>query len=187
MDSFASAIASLACSRGLSKRPVHPPSRNAESEITTSSAQRFIMCAMNEGSLPSFASLALRSLPGTLGRGLGRLFWLLRRRRKESQAPEDPALRSLAASAIQEHAAAHATLFERAERLREKVERLEKNGTPSESARNRAERARREVEASLATLRAAFAASVGGHEGWRAFDREVERRYPAFRFSEEST
>ena len=96
-------------------------------------------------------------------------------------------MRSRVASVIGEYAQAHATLFERAERLREKAERLEKDGTPSESARNRAERARREVEAGLATLRAAFAASVGGHEGWRAFDREVERRYPAFRFSEEST
>ena len=138
---------------------------------------------MNEGSLPSFASLALRSLPGAVGRGLGRLFWLLRRR-SESQAPEDPALRSLAASAIQEYAAAHATLFERAERLREKVERLDKNGTPSESARNRAERARREVEAGLVALRASFATSSGGDEERSAFDRELERRYPVFRFSD---
>src|ERR671916_2013659 len=178
MDSFASAIASLACSRGLSKRPVHPPSRNAESEITTSSAQRFIMCAMNEGSLPSFASLALRSLPGTVGRGLGLLLGRLRRRRKE-----DPALRSRATSVIREYAHAHATLFERAERLREKAERLEKDGTPSESARNRAERARREVETGLDALRASFATS----EERRAFDREVERRYPDFRLSDGSS
>jgi hypothetical protein len=144
------------------------------------------MCAMNEGSLPSFATVALRSLPGAVGRGFGRLFgWL--RRRKDDSTPGDPALRSRAASIIREYADVHAALFERAERLREKAERLEKDGTPSESARNRAERARREVEAGLATLRAAFAASVGGHEGWRAFDREVERRYPALRFSEEST
>ena len=71
--------------------------------------------------------------------------------------------------------------------MREKAERLEKGGTPSESARNRAERARREVEAGLAALRASFAASVGGREGRRAFDREVERRYPAFRLSGENT
>ena len=142
------------------------------------------MCAMNEGSLPSFASLALRSLPGAVGRGLGRLFWLLRRRRESQAQEEDPALRSLAASAIQEYAAAHAALFERAERLREKVERLDKNGTPSESARNRAERARREVEAGLVALRASFAPSSGGDEERSAFDRELERRYPAFRFSD---
>ncbi|MCA1688448.1 MAG: hypothetical protein LC714_07640 [Actinobacteria bacterium] len=92
-------------------------------------------------------------------------------------------MRSRAASIIQEHAAVHATLFERAERLREKAERLEMDGTPSESARNRAERARREVEAGLAALRASFAASSGGHAERRAFDREVERRYPALRLS----
>ena len=141
---------------------------------------------MDEGSLPSFASLALRSLPGTVGRRLGRLFGRLRRRR-DGSASENPALRSRAASVIREYAATHATLFERAERLREKAERLEKGGMPSESARNRAERARREVEAGLAALRASFAASVGGGEGWHAFDRELERRYPAFRLSKGST
>jgi hypothetical protein len=133
---------------------------------------------MNEGSLPPFANFALR---GAIGRGLGRLFARRRRRRKDA-SPEDPALRSRAASVIQGYADAHATLFERAERLREKAERLEKAGTPSESARNRAERARREVEAGLAALRASFA----GREGRLAFDREVERRYPAFRLSEGS-
>src|SRR3712207_824431 len=143
MDRFASVIAWLACSRGVSKRPAHPPSRSVENEITTTSAQRFIMCAMNEESLPPFASVRLRSLPRTLGLGLGRLFGRLRRRRGD--APEDPTLRSRAASAIREYAEAHAALFERAERLREKAERLEKEGTPSESARNRAERAMREV------------------------------------------
>src|SRR5215210_3134126 len=183
MDSLASAIASLACSRGLSKRPAHPPRSSAESEITTRSARRFIMCAMNEESLPSFASLALRSIPATVGRGLGRLLGRLRRR-SEGSTPEDPALRSLAASAIREYARAHATLFERAERLREKAERLEKDGTPSESARNRAERARREVEGGLAALRASFAAS--SREERRAFDREIERRYPDFRLSDGS-
>jgi hypothetical protein len=133
---------------------------------------------MNEGSLPSSATVALRYFPGSLRRGLGRLFGRLRRR------TEDPALRSRAASVVREYADAHATLFERAERLREKAERLEKNGTPSESARHRAERAKREVEAGLATLRASFAASAGGREGRRAFEREVERRYPAFRLSD---
>src|SRR5918998_322310 len=147
MDSFASVIVWLACSRGVSKIPAHPPSRSVEREITTTSAQRFIMCAMNEGSLPSFASVRLRSLPRTIGIGFGRLFGRLRRRRDESPAPEDPTLRSRAASAIREYAEAHAALFERAERLREKAERLENEGTPSESARNRAERAMREVEA----------------------------------------
>ena len=73
--------------------------------------------------------------------------------------------------------------------MREKAERLEKGGTPSESARNRAERAVREVEAGLAALRASFEseASAGGSEGrsvFDIFDREVERRYPAFRLSD---
>jgi uncharacterized coiled-coil DUF342 family protein len=94
-------------------------------------------------------------------------------------------LRSRAASVIGEYARAHATLFERAERLREKAERLEKDGTPSESARNRAERARREVEVGLDALRASFAAS--SREERRAFDREVERRYPDFRLSDGSS
>ena len=137
------------------------------------------MCAMNQESLPFFDHLALGSFPGTLKRALGRLF-------KRRRGDEDPTLRSRAASAIREYAEAHATLFERAERLREKAERLERAGTPSESARNRAERARGEVEAGLAALRASFAASAGGSEGWRAFDREVTLRYPAFEVSGEN-
>jgi hypothetical protein len=96
-------------------------------------------------------------------------------------------LHSRAASVIREYAETQATLFERAERLRAKAERLEKAGTPSESASNRAERARREVEAGLAALRASFATSVGGREGWRAYARVDQRRYPAFRPSDRST
>ena len=118
---------------------------------------------------------------------MGRLFGRLRRRRRGAPAPEDAALRSRAASVIGEYADAHSTLFERAERLREKADRLEKNGTPSESARNRAERAMREVEAGLAALRASFeseASAASEGEGRRVFDREVERRYPAFRLSD---
>ena len=140
---------------------------------------------MSEGSLPPFGSVGLRSFPGTVKRALGRLF--RRRRSREDPAPDpapDPALLSRAATAIREYADAHAALFERAERLSEKAERLEKAGTPSESARIRAERARGEVEAGLAALRTSFAAS--GHEGQRAFDREVERRYPRFEVSDQS-
>jgi hypothetical protein len=139
---------------------------------------------MNGGSLPSLTTTALRFLPGAVARGLVRLFEGLHRRRGGS---ERHALRSRAASAILEYAEAHAALFERAERLREKAERLERGGTPSESARNRAERARGEIEAGLAALRASFAASAGGREGRHAFDREVERRYPAFRLTNGST
>jgi hypothetical protein len=145
------------------------------------SAQRFIMCAMNQESLPFFTPLGLRSFPGTLKRALGRFF--KRRRGEDAGAPDDPALRSRAAAAIREYAEAHSTLFERAERLRAKAERLERAGMPSESARNRAERARTEVEAGLAALRASFA---GGSDGHRAFDREVTLRYPAFEVSGEN-
>ena len=142
------------------------------------------MCVMSQGSLPFLRTVALRSLPGAVARGLGRLFEGLHRRRG---APENLALRSRAASVIGEYTEAHAALFERAERLREKAERLERDGTPSEIARNRAERARSEIEAGLVALRASFAASVEGREGWHAFDREVERRYPAFRLTNGST
>jgi uncharacterized coiled-coil DUF342 family protein len=99
---------------------------------------------------------------------------LLGRRQEEP----DLALISMAGSAIREYAAKHAALFERAERLRKKADRLEKAGIPSESAANRAERARKEVEAGLLALRASFASSVGGSAGERAFDDEVERLYP---------
>ena len=130
---------------------------------------------MNQGSLPF---IGIRSFRGTFRRALGRLFG--RRQR------EDGALRSRAAAEIRAFAETHASLFERAERLGEKAERLEMAGTPSESASNRAERAKREVEASLAALRASFAASFGGQEGRRAFDREVERLYPALEVSDAS-
>jgi hypothetical protein len=108
-------------------------------------------------------ALRLSSFPGGARHLLGRL---LGRRRKEP----DLALISLAASAIREYAGKHAPLFERAERLREKADRLERAGIPSESAANRAERARKEVEAGLL--------AVGGSAAELAFDHEVERLYP---------
>lgn len=90
----------------------------------------------------------------------------------------DTGLRSRAAAAIQEYAASQATLFERAERLRARSERLEREGTPSDSARNRAERAEQEVATGLADIRAAFGREVDGEKGLAAFDREVESLYP---------
>jgi hypothetical protein len=72
-------------------------------------------------------ALRLSSFPGGARHLLGRL---LGRRRKEP----DLALISLAASAIREYAGKHTPLFERAERLREKADRLERAGIPSESA-----------------------------------------------------
>jgi hypothetical protein len=87
-------------------------------------------------------------------------------------------LEARAERSLREHLDAHAESFERAVKLGEKAERLEKVGTPSESARNRAERAREEVVAGLAALRASFvgATEKGGH----AFDRVLEQRCPAF-------
>jgi hypothetical protein len=121
--------------------------------------------------------MRLRSFPAAFKRVLGR--WTGRRQRPESGPAPDPELGSLAASAIKEYAEAHPALFERADRLGEKAERLQSLGTPSESANNRARRAKREVEVALAALRATFAASTGGSEAAHAFDREVERRYPS--------
>jgi len=155
--------------------PEHPVSTNTESKITTKGAGRFIMYIMSESSLPLLESLRIRSFPGAARRVLGRLFG---RRRREKELAPDPALISRAATAIREYARDHSALFERAERLHAKADRLERAGIPSESAANRAERARREVETGLLALRASFAASAGGSEGERAFDHEVERLYP---------
>jgi hypothetical protein len=129
------------------------------------------MYVMSESSLPLLGSLRIRSFPGVARRALGRLFGRQRRGEREP----DPVLISRAASAIREYARDHAALFERAERLRAKANRLERDGIPSESAANRAERARREVETGLLALRASFAE---GRAGERAFDHEVERMYP---------
>lgn len=132
---------------------------------------------MSEGSLPPFRSIWLRFSPAALLRGkLGKNSGRLRRRR--AMPPADPDLRSRAATTLREHAKAHAALFERASRLREKAERLERAGTPSESARNRATRAESEAADSLFEPRAAFAAS-DGDEGARAFDLAVRESYPA--------
>ena len=117
----------------------------------------------------------LRSLPKAAGRLLGRFF--ARRKAEPNLEPASSELASQAASAIVEYARDHAALFERAERLRTKAERLERAGTPIESAANRAQRARAEVEAGLLVLRDSFAASAA--ERRRAFDREVGRLYPA--------
>jgi len=133
---------------------------------------------MSEGSLPPFGIPGPRSAPAALKRVLGRLFG--RPRRETPETGPDPAVASRAGTIIGRHAGERATLFERAERLAVKAGRLKEAGTPSESANNRAARARAEVEAGLAALRDTFVASEG-EEGGRAFDREVGRRFPAFR------
>ena len=103
---------------------------------------------------------------------LGRFFG-----RRKSEPSPDLALASQAATLIRGYASDHAALFERAQRLSEKADRLERAGTPSESAANRAERARMEIQAGLFALRDAFALSVEERE--RAFDHEIGRLYPA--------
>ena len=65
--------------------------------------------------------------------------------------------------------------------MRAKAERLERAGTPSESAHNRAERARKELEAGLLALREHFAPYA--EEERRAFDQEVGRLYPGLAIS----
>lgn len=73
----------------------------------------------------------------------------------------------------------NATNVERAARFAEQAGRLEGEGTPSDSARNRAERAREEISGGLAELRASLAAG-GDTEAAAALDRVVRRLYPAF-------
>lgn len=92
-----------------------------------------------------------------------------------------PELESRAELVVREYLGLHAGMVERAARLGKKAERLERDGIPSESARNRAERARGEVVAGLAALRASFVEAAGGREGANAvFDRMVEFLCPAF-------
>jgi len=101
-----------------------------------------------------------------------------RRERSDTQDAPDP-LENRAARVVREYLDAHAESVERAARLQEKAGRLETEGTPSESARNRAERARGEVAAGLIALRARFVEAVG-REGARAFDRVVAMLAPAY-------
>ena len=82
---------------------------------------------------------------------------------------------------VRDYLRSQATNLERAERLGERAERLEKAGIPSESARNRAERAREEVMAGLSMLRRRFVDATGGGDGARAFDRVVDLLCPTFK------
>ncbi len=115
--------------------------------------------------------------PSRLGEKLGRLYAQTRR---EVGATRAPALESRAARVVREYLYVHRANLERAARLGEKAERMEKDGTPSESARNRAERAWGEVAAGITALRASFVEAAGEREGARAFDRVVELLCPGF-------
>ncbi len=105
---------------------------------------------------------------------------LYARGRYDAGTARAPALESRAARSIREYLDAHAANLERAARLEEKAERLERAGIPSESARNRAERARGEVVAGLAALRASFVEAGGEQDGAYAFDRVAGLLCPAF-------
>ena len=110
---------------------------------------------------------------------LSKLRGLTRHRdRSGTEEPPDP-LENRAARVVREYLDAHAEIVERAARLQEKAGRLEREGTPSDSARNRAERARVEVAAGLLALRSRFVEAVG-REGARAFDRVVAMLAPAY-------
>src|SRR5918992_2259922 len=99
------------------------------------------MYGMSEGSLHPIGALRLRSFPSAFKRTLGRLAG--RRRRQEKEAAPGPGSSSLAATAIREYAEAQATLFERAERLAEKAERLAGFGIPRGGGKKRPGRATR--------------------------------------------
>jgi cobalamin biosynthesis Mg chelatase CobN len=137
---------------------------------------------MSEGSLPFFASLRSRLprrlRPSRASAAFSRLF--TRNERQEEKTSPSP-LESRAARLVREYLRSQATNLERAERLGERAERLEKAGIPSESARNRAERARDEVMVGLAALRGRFVEAAGGGDGARAFDRVVELLCPTFK------
>src|ERR671917_2093359 len=113
MASFASEMASSACSPGLGpKRPEQPARRRVE-KITTENARRFIMCCMSEGSLPPFGIPGPRSVPAALRRAAGRLFG--RPRRPTPEAAPDPVVVTRAGAVVGRYAEEHATLLERAE------------------------------------------------------------------------
>ena len=133
---------------------------------------------MSEGSLPPFRSTWLRFIPTLLvWKPIKKLAGRLRGRKMEAALRPRVADASVVA-AVDAHVEKHAALFDRAVRLREKADRLDSEGTPSESASNRADRAASEAAFSLSELRESFAVSNGGGR-LRAFDEEVKRRYPA--------
>lgn len=78
---------------------------------------------------------------------------------------------------MREFVARNATNVERAARTRDQVQRLEIEGTPSDSARNRAARAREELVDGLARLRRSLY-EAGGTELARVLDLEVTKLDP---------
>lgn len=80
--------------------------------------------------------------------------------------------RRRAAKALEEYLRHNATNLDRAARMRDQADRLDREGTPSDSARNRADRAREEVADGISRLRRAMISS-GDEESARALDLEV--------------
>lgn len=146
------------------------------------------MIRMSESSLPNFGKTRARFLLDSLrpARLMGALGLSRGRGPREADTEAGPAwapeLESRAELTIREYLGSQAGLLERAARLGEKAERLERESIPSESARNRAERAHREVVVGLTALRTAFVEAAGGDEaGARtAFDRAIRSLCPAF-------
>lgn len=155
------------------------------------------MCAMSEESLPPFKYLNPRRYPSRLREAAGRLMDRLRRGEPAEARPDAPPGRSKtepgaevgekarerAAAALREHLAQNSTNVERAARMREAAGRLEREGTPSDSARNRAERAREEVAEGIARLRRSLSAA-GDDESAQALDLETAKLDPPIRPAE---
>lgn len=138
------------------------------------------MCAMSEGSVPPFRKIGLSFYPRALIR---RVLGKFRPDESNVARTGDPEASKRAATAIREHVSHYATLFERFERLNERSEWLEQEGTPSDSAKNRAFRAKGEAHESLMDLRSSFAASGGDLD---AFDIESKKLYPGLEATENS-
>ncbi|WP_152670536.1 hypothetical protein [Rubrobacter aplysinae] len=85
--------------------------------------------------------------------------------------------RERAVAALREFLEQNATSVERAARKRDQAERLEIQGIPSDSARNRAGRAREEIVDGLLRLRRSLVASDEAGAA-RALDLEVGKIYP---------
>lgn len=89
----------------------------------------------------------------------------------------ESAARERAAAVLREFLAENGTNVERAARRRNQAERLELEGIPSDSARNRAERAREEVVEGLIRLRRSLHAT-GETSAARALEFEVAKLDP---------
>lgn len=162
------------------------------------------MCLMSEGSLPPFKYLNPRRYPAKLRDAAGRLIERFRGVRQGESPWEEPetasvsetgtypkgrgispagntgveeADRERAAAALRRFLLENATNVERAARRRSQAERLEREGIPSDSARNRAERAREEVVDGLARLRRSLRAA-GEISTARALELEVAKLNP---------